>query len=86
MIQQSLDVVRVIGNNAVHPGQIDISDDQETAQTLFKIMNIVVDSRITQPNKISALYAKLPQSSRDAIKKRDKNRSVIITPFSELLF
>ena len=70
-IQQSLDIVRVIGNNAVHPGQIDISDDQETSQALLVLLNLIVDSRISQPKKIAALYGILPQSSRDAIDKRD---------------
>src|SRR5258708_22812888 len=28
-IQQALDVIRVIGNNAVHPGQIDIREEKE---------------------------------------------------------
>ena len=30
-VQKSLDIVRAIGNEAVHPGQIDLKDDIETA-------------------------------------------------------
>jgi hypothetical protein len=30
-IQKALDVLRVIGNEAVHPGQIDLKDDKTTA-------------------------------------------------------
>ena len=42
-VQQALDVVRVIGNNAVHPGQIDLKDDRETAAALFDLVNLVPD-------------------------------------------
>ena len=34
-IQKALDVVRVVGNNAVHPGQIVIEDNPEVALSLF---------------------------------------------------
>ena len=39
LIQKSLDVVRVIGNEAVHPGVIDLRDDRDTALQLLKIVN-----------------------------------------------
>lgn len=48
-IQQALDIVRVIGNNAVHPGQIDLRDDSETAYQLFNLVNLIADVMITQP-------------------------------------
>ena len=37
-VQQALDVVRVVGNNAVHPGQINV-DDQEVVGKLFSLIN-----------------------------------------------
>ncbi|MGD5339922.1 DUF4145 domain-containing protein, partial [Xanthomonas citri pv. citri] len=39
-IQQALDIVRVIGNNAVHPGQVDLKDDKATAITLLRLVNL----------------------------------------------
>ena len=30
-VQKSLDIVRVIGNEAVHPGVLDLKDDRDTA-------------------------------------------------------
>jgi hypothetical protein len=73
-IQQALDTVRVIGNNAVHPGQMDLHDDRETAETLFELVNVIVDSMISQPRRISSLFDKLPQNARDQIKRRDSGR------------
>lgn len=71
-IQKALDAVRVIGNNAVHPGQIDLKDDTETAIALFDLLNTIVEVMITQPKKIDELYSKIPTSTRKAIEKRDK--------------
>lgn len=71
-IQKALDVVRVIGNNAVHPGQIDLADDAPTAGTLFGLVNIISQQMITDPKDAEALYDALPASQREAIEKRDK--------------
>jgi hypothetical protein len=70
-IQKALDVVRVVGNNAVHPGQFDIKDDKETATALFNVLNIVVDQMITHPRQIEMMYNKLPAPSVVAVQKRD---------------
>jgi hypothetical protein len=40
LVQQALDVVRVIGNEAVHPGAIDLKDDRDTALRLFQVVNV----------------------------------------------
>jgi hypothetical protein len=73
-IQMSLDVVRVIGNNAVHPGQIELKDDRPTANTLFSLVNLIVDSMISQPKHIEATYKSLPATAHDQIEKRDKKK------------
>ena len=69
-IQQSLDIVRVVGNNAVHPGQIDV-DDPEVVGNLFSLINIISETMITIPNQIQNLYSELPEGSRNAIERRD---------------
>lgn len=71
-IQKSLDIVRVIGNHSVHPGQIDLRDDVQTATTLFKLVNLIADSMITRPKEIAQAYDALPEKERNAIEKRDK--------------
>ncbi len=72
-IQKSLDIVRVIGNEAVHPGTIDLRDDVETATKLCNLINIIANAMITQPKEIDALYSTLPESKRDAIDNRDNS-------------
>ena len=70
-IQKSLDLVRVIGNNAVHPGQIVIEDNIEVAMSLFKITKLIVDGIITKPKEIDELYNNLPEGVKNQITKRD---------------
>jgi hypothetical protein len=70
-IQQALDVVRVVGNNAVHPGEISVEDQPETVTALFNLVNIVVDNQISQPKQVSALFDSLPDGAKTAVEKRD---------------
>ena len=70
-IQQSLDIVRVIGNEAVHPGTIDLRDSPEIAIQLFILVNLTADAMISQPKQIDAMYKALPREKRDHIEKRD---------------
>ena len=70
-IQRALDVVRVIGNNAVHPGVIDLRDDRATAESLFRLLNVIVDKMISEPKHIDQLYESLPAGALLAIQKRD---------------
>ena len=71
-IQQALDTVRVIGNGAVHPGQIDIKDDRDTALKLFKWVNLIANVMITEPKEVEELYETLPETKRKAIEERDR--------------
>lgn len=71
-VQQALDIVRVIGNNAVHPGELDLKDDKATAMQLFALVNIIVQTTISAKAQIAALYASLPQGAIQAIERRDK--------------
>ena len=70
-IQQALDYVRVVGNNAVHPGQIDLSDDRATAATLLRLLNVIAEKMITEPKHINQIYGDLPEGALKAIERRD---------------
>lgn len=75
-IQQSLDIVRVVGNEAVHPGTIDLKDNPQIAVTLSQLVNIIAEAMITQPKLISELYDNLPDDKLSQINNRDKSKSL----------
>lgn len=71
-IQKALDSVRVTGNNAVHPGTIDLTDDRETAYKIFGFINIIANTMITQPKEIEEFYnMTVTGTVKEAIDKRD---------------
>jgi hypothetical protein len=70
IVQQSLDIVRVTGNDSVHPGQID-TDDTNVVGKLFELTNIIVEYMIAMPKRVSGLYGDLPAAAKAAITKRD---------------
>lgn len=70
-VQQALDIVRVTGNDAVHPGTIDLNDTPDIAAKLFGLVNLIVDNQITQPKVIDELYGGLPIDKLQGIQQRD---------------
>jgi hypothetical protein len=71
-VQQALDSLRVIGNEAVHPGVLDLRDDQETAEQLFKLLNFIAEKMITEPKVVKEIYNKIPESKKEQIKRRNE--------------
>jgi|TARA_R110002020_G_scaffold93286_4_gene225132 hypothetical protein len=70
IVQQSLDIVRVTGNDAVHPGQID-TDNPDTVSQLFKLINVIVEYMIDLPKRVGGIYESLPEGKKEGIEKRD---------------
>lgn len=70
IVQQSLDIVRVTGNDAVHPRQID-TDNSETVGQLFDLVNIIIEYMIALPKKVSGIYSSLPADKVKGITDRD---------------
>ena len=75
-IKKALDTVRVIGNNAVHPGVINIKDNPEIANSLFELVNFISEKMITEDKKVNSIYNALPKEQLEAINERDKKVNV----------
>ena len=72
-IQQALDYCRVIGNNAIHAGEIDLEEDLNIVPTLFDLVNLVAQEMITKPKEINELFLSLPEESKKQVEQRDNN-------------
>lgn len=68
---RALDSVRITGNEAVHPGKLDIRDQPDLAQSMFALFNVIVEQMIAVPNEIAAVYARLPESKTQDAERRD---------------
>jgi hypothetical protein len=79
VVKKSLDIVRVVGNDAVHPGTMDLNDDRDTALQLFSLVNAICEQMISLPKSVEDLYQKIPQAKRDAIDARDAKAATKIT-------
>lgn len=73
-VQEELDSLRVICNNAVHPGVLDLRDDRDSAVALFGLLDFIVEQMITRPKELQAIYSKCHPApsprSRSAMPKR----------------
>lgn len=71
-IQKAMDTLRVIGNEAVHPGEISLDDADDTViDALFALLNLIVEDRITKPKMIDDMFDLLPDTKVEAIQRRN---------------
>jgi len=56
MIEQAANIIRHVGNNALHSGEIDLTDNIQTANTLFELINVIIDYTITKPQTIHRMH------------------------------
>lgn len=71
LVQKSLDALRITGNNAVHPGEINLQEEPERVKKLFELINFIASKMITEPKEIEGFYSELPEKAKAAVEKRD---------------
>lgn len=74
-LQKAMDTVRIVGDEAVHPGEINIDDNKELAIAMFRLMNIIIEKMIVEPKEIDNLYNLMPDNKLQGIENRDKNNA-----------
>jgi hypothetical protein len=70
-VQKAMDIVRIFGNNSVHPGEIMLNEDPGLVQNMFELINFIATKMITSKKEIDNLFDNLPKSAKEAIEKRD---------------
>lgn len=74
-ITHNLDVIRVMGNQAVHPSDTSLDDDAETTSKLFKLINLISLWAYTNKKMSDELFGDLSDGQKEAIKKRDEKNT-----------
>ncbi len=69
---RSADIIRIVGNNAVHPGTISDDDFEDVSFKLFALINMIVQQGITEPKEVDNMFGSLPEGPRQAAENRDK--------------
>lgn len=61
---KAFDIIRISGNESVHPGTLDLTEKKDDALYLFDLLNMICDQFFTQPRKMQEMYEKMPESKR----------------------
>lgn len=71
MLQQAMDTVRISGNESVHPGELDLTDDSDLVSALFEFVNLIADEAITLPAKVQMAFDRMPETKKIAVAQQD---------------
>lgn len=67
---QLADILRITGNNAVHPGVMTLEDIEEVCTGLFVLLNRLVEELISIPKRDQELIKKLPEGQQRKLLER----------------
>lgn len=58
-LKEAMNSVRLVGNKASHPSELDINDNPEIANILFEMINFIVEEIITKPKEMKEKLNKI---------------------------
>jgi len=73
-IIKASETVRITGNHAVHPGQIDFNDKPEMALGLFELINYIGSRVITSKKKVDEMHKQILGDVKGASDKKSENK------------
>ena len=76
IVQRALDVIRLTGNAAVHPGELDSHTHPKTVYKLFDLLNFIAKDMITRPKEIHEAFDYVSGSKKTQIEQRDAKKAV----------
>jgi hypothetical protein len=59
-LQHALEYCRLMGENGVAPGEVDLSVTSDMPLILFAVINLIVEDQISRPKRIEKTYNNLP--------------------------
>lgn len=68
---QACDCIRLMGNEGVHIGEINLAEGTNIALDMFNVINYIIED-IDTIKKIEKMYANIPKTKKDEIEKRNK--------------
>ena len=69
---KAMDLIRIIGNNAVHPGEIQV--EEENTEYMYNLLNIIVQKTISNKKQIGDRFKRLPKSIKESINRRNNKK------------
>jgi hypothetical protein len=70
--KKMLDSIRIVGNESVHPGEINLNEEPGMANALFYLINLIVLDAFSLDKYVDSLYEQLPESKRKGVEDRDR--------------
>lgn len=71
-IEKALHSVRVIGNEAVHPGEINFEDNPEIANSLFDLINYICEKTVKEDKRVDQIFESLPKNKKKNIEQTNR--------------